>query len=250
MLLRYSFFVVLLFILAFPLLLTLAGDSLTGNFLSDYTTVFEGLLGTLSAVSLALLVARFDSKLFGLPLLLICILFAYSGIQPLIVVFAQTGFETIKTSALIAAFVLKICLFLIVAHALQSGRMLEYLVCFPFLNKRVDSIFENQFEIKTSREHPSSFTLSILRKNQMVYSTETVFKSRQECDETVHTLRERMKNKASYWLPRAESGTYWVEVRIKGHLICESIPVRSKEEAEELIDESIDKIPYCKYNRA
>ena len=249
-LIHYSLFAVTLLVAAFLLLINVASGAISESFLNHYTTVFEGLLGTLSAVALALLVARFDSKLFGLPPRLIAVLFAYSAIQPLIVVFGQPGFEAIRTSALIAAFAFKICFFLVVVHALQSGSMLEYLVCYPFLNKRVDSVFENQFEIKTAREEPSLFTLSILRRNQLVYSTETTFSSRQECDAAVHKLRERMKKSDAYWQPRAESGTYWVEVRIKADLICESIPVRSEDEAEELIDESIDKIPYCKYNRA
>jgi hypothetical protein len=250
MLIHYSLFAVTLLVAAFVLLINVASGGISPSFLSHYTTVFEGLLGTLSAVALALLIARFDSKLFGLPPRLIAVLFAYSAIQPLIVVFGQSGFEAIRTSALIAAFAFKICFFLVVVHVLQSGSMREYLVCYPFLNKRVDSVFENQFEIKTAREEPSLFTLSILRRNQLVYSTETMFSSRQDCDAAVHKLRERMKKSDAYWQPRAESGTYWVEVRIKADLICESIPVRSKDEAEELIDESIDKIPYCKYNRA
>jgi hypothetical protein len=47
-----------------------------------------------------------------------------------------------------------------------------------------------------------------------------------------------------------ELGVYWVElISAKGKLICESIPLRTEEEAQDLIAESIDKIPYCKYNR-
>jgi hypothetical protein len=46
-------------------------------------------------------------------------------------------------------------------------------------------------------------------------------------------------------------GTYWVELRADdGALLCESVPLRSEKEAEDLIGESIEKIPYCKYNRA
>lgn len=35
----------------------------------------------------------------------------------------------------------------------------------------------------------------------------------------------------------------------EGRLLCESIPFRSEEEAHDLITESINKVPYCKYSR-
>lgn len=248
LLIHQSLFMVVVFIAAFPLFSFLVPKYGLG----DYDAVFEGAVGTLSAVALALLIARLDSKLIGLSTWLICILLAYSAIQPLSVVFHQhpAALQTIKTSVLLAALGFKICFFLIIFHSLQSGRILRYLVCFPFLNKRVDSIFENQFEIKTSREKEHAFTFSIWKKNFLVYSTDTVYTNRTECDKRIRKLQRLMKREKAYAYGK-ESGTYWVEIRdSRRDLICESTPLRSKDEARDLIEESMDKIPYCKYNRA
>jgi hypothetical protein len=178
-------------------------------------------------------------------------LFTYASIQSLFIAFVQDDpvLELVRTSVLNSALGLKICFFLIVAHSLQKGRMLNYLVCFPLLKERVDSIFENQFEIRLVRAEDNEFTFLILKKNRLYYSTARTFKSREECDEAVEELRRLMGKSDPYSSPRQSSGTYWVEVRSDKGLRCESIPLRSEEEAMELIDESISKVPYCKYNR-
>jgi hypothetical protein len=254
LLINYSGFVVVLLIAAFPLLLFfLAGSAFTEEELLAYATVFEGLTGTLSGVALALLIARLDSKFISLGSSLVRLLFVYAAIQALSVVFnlPEPVFKTMATFVFIAALGLKVCFFLIILHTLQSGKMLNYLVCFPFLKERVDSIFENQFEIRTSSLGTHSFTFSIFKKNQLRYSTVTTFKNKWDCDVAVSKLRERMKNPKAY-RPHEESGTHWVAVKVKAlqrNLVCESIPLRSEEEASQLIEESIDKVPYCKYNR-
>jgi hypothetical protein len=255
LLVNYSSFVVLLLIALFPLLLFRIGwPALSRENMTDYATVFDGITGTLSAVVLALLIARMDSKLFGLPLWSIGLLFAYASIQPLFVAFAlkATVLKMVQTSVLTAALGLKICFFLIVAYSLQSGRVLRYLICFPLLKERVDSIFENHFEIRLARAEHHKFTFSILKKNELYYSSAKTFESREECDEAVKVLRRLMAKRRPYGKPRQTLGTYWVEVRSAKEpegLLCESIPLRSADEAKDLIIESIDKIPYCKYNR-
>lgn len=252
LLVNYSSFIILLLIAAFPLLLLrIGGPTLSETQLRDYATVFDGVTGMLSALVLALLIARMDSKLFNLPSRLIWMLFTYASIQSLFIAFAQEAdvLKTVRTSVLTAALGLKICFFLIVAHSLQSGKMLNYLVCFPLLKERVDSIFENQFEIRLARTEDDEFTFSILKKNRLHYSTAETFESREKCDKAVEDLRKLMKESGPYGEPRRSSGTYWVEVRLGGKLLCESVPLRSEEEALDLIDESMDKVPYCKYNR-
>ncbi|MGB8506969.1 MAG: hypothetical protein WCD76_01060 [Pyrinomonadaceae bacterium] len=263
MLVNHSGFAVALLIAVFPLLLFwVGGPKLFESNMRDYATVFNGVTGMLSAIVLALLIARMDSTWFGLPSLIIGTLFAYASIQPLFVAFAlnDTVLKMVQMLVLLTALGLKICFFLIIAHSLQSGRALNYLICFPFLKDRVDSIFENQFEIRLARGEAHSFTVSILKKNRLHYSIEKRFKSRRRCDIFVSNLRKRMKDRDSYLPPRQgkhpnskfykELGTYWVELRsAKGKLLCESIPLRTEEEAQDLIAESIDKIPYCKYNR-
>jgi hypothetical protein len=249
---RYSIFVATVLIAAFPLLsFCIDINGYSAEKFTGYETVFQGLLGTLSAIGLALLIARLDSKLIGLSSWLIVILFAYSAIQPLSVVFYQEpeAFKTITTSVLLAALGFKVSFFLTVAYALQSGRMLNYFVCFPFLSKSVDSIFENQFEIRTSREGTDVFAISIWKKGLSVFSGNYAAGSRRECDWTVKNLRAQMKTEGSY-RHREECGTHWVEITDSaGQVICESAPLRSRVEADELIKESVDKIPYCKYNR-
>ncbi|MFP5265252.1 MAG: hypothetical protein ACLGJB_25480 [Blastocatellia bacterium] len=252
LLVNYSTFGVLLLIAVYLLLIgLLGGPALSGGSLRDYATVFDGVTGLLSAVVLALLIARMDSKLFSLPSRLIWMLFAYASIQSLFIAFAQNTpvLQMVRTSVLTAALGLKICFFLIVAHSLQSGRMLNYLVSFPLLKERVDSIFENQFEIRLARIEDDEFTFSILKKNRLHYWAAETFESRRECDEAVEKLRELMKEGGPYGAPRHSSGTYWVEVKSGNKLLCESIPLRSAEEALDLIDDSIGKVPYCKYNR-
>jgi hypothetical protein len=254
-LLNYSSFVIPLIIAAFLLLLFLVGGpTMHETDLRTFATLFDGVTGLLSAVALALLIARMDGKLFGLPSRWWStrILFAYAAIQPLFIAFVMNDdvLKLVQTAVLISAFFLKICLFLIVAHSLQSGKALNYLVGFPFLRDRVDSIFENQFEIKLAQGDAHSFTFSILKKNILYYSATTRFESRKECDAFVDYLRDLMKKRDTYFSPPPQSGTYWVEVRTYDYkLLCESIPLRSKDEAEALIAESMDKIPYCKYNR-
>jgi hypothetical protein len=263
LMLNYSVFVLPLLIAVFPLLLfAMKGPTLSEEGMRGYATVFDGITGTLSAVALALLIARMDSKLFGLPprSMAIWILFTYASIQPLFVVFALNVdvLHMVQTAVLVTVLGLKICFFLIVAHSLQSGKVINYLICFPFLRDRVESIFENQFEIRLAHAGGHAFNLLILKKNLPYYSVAKAFETREECDEFVHDLRKRMKQRAAYRLPKPASGTYWIEVRSARHpevateqlLLCESVPLRSEEEAHDLIDESIDKIPYCKYNRA
>jgi hypothetical protein len=261
-LINSSSFVIALLIAVFPLLLFILGaPDLPESNLRGYATVFDGVTGTLSAVVLALLIARMDSKLFGLPAWSIGMLFAYASIQPLFVAFALNAnvLNMVQTSVLTTAFGLKICFFLIIARSLQGGSALNYLVCFPFLKERVDSIFENQFEIRLARDE-HKFTFSILKKNELYYSTPIRFETRKECDQLVNYLRDQMKKREAYRPPPKdknspsleESGTYWVEVRSEApgrKLLCESIPLKSDEEVRELIAESMDRIPYCKYNR-
>jgi cell division protein FtsL len=256
LLINYSTFGVYLLIAVYLLLLGFlsSGVATIGTLtetLRDYATMFDGVTGLLSAIVLALLIARMDSKLFSLPSRLIWLLFVYASIQSLYIIFAQTDpvLEMVREAVLHTALGLKICFFLIVAHSLQSGRMLNYLVSFPLLKERVDSIFENQFEIRLARVEDNEFTFLILKKNRLHYSAAETFESREKCDLAVEELRTLMKKSKPYGAPRHSAGTYWVEVRSGNKLLCESISLRSAEEALDLIDESMGKVPYCKYNR-
>jgi len=236
--------------LSLPLLLSMGSRvSITASSLTSYFTVFDAMSGILNAIVLALLIARLDSKLIGLPSWLIGLLYCYSAVQPLFAVFEQPApvFQSIQSFVLISVFVFKVYFFLIIMFTLQTGRMLNYLFCFPFLNRRVDSIFENQFEIKIEREH-GQYRFSIMKHNSLVYSTDHCSGTQEECDTHVEEIREAMKERQSYHR-KAQSGTHWVEIKTNGSVRCHSIGLRSEMDVEDLILESIEKIPYCKYTR-
>lgn len=247
---RYSRFTVALLIATFLLLLcSLGQDGLTVQNLEIHKTVFNGISGTLSAISLALLIARMDSKIISLPSWLVTTLFCYSAVQALSVVFDLGEFQGIETLMLLLALVFKICFFLIVTYTLQTGKILNYLVCFPAFDKRVDSIFDNQFEIRSAKDGSHLFTFSIWKSNKLVYTTETTFRTREECDSAVEALRHVMSEERHY-KPDTSCGTFWVKVTdVYKNLLCESNSLRSEEDAIELINDSLEKIPYCKYDR-
>jgi hypothetical protein len=247
---RYSRFIVALLIAAFLLLLgSLGQDRMTLQNLDMHKTVFNGIGGTLSAIVLALLIARLDSKIINLSSWLVTCLFGYSAVQALSVVFDLREFRGIETVTLIVALVFKICFFSIVIYSLQTGRTLNYLACFPSLDKRVDSIFDNQFEIRTSKNEFQMFTYSIWKRNKLVYSTEAAFYSKSACDLRVEWLRAVMAHECFY-TPDNSCGTFWVRVTdAYTNMLCESVSLRSAEDAQELIDESVEKIRWCKYER-
>jgi hypothetical protein len=249
---RLSSFFIAVLTLSFPLLLAVVyRNGFNKDTLTAYATVFDGVSGVLNAVVLALLIGRLDSKLIGLPSWLISLLYFYSAVQPLFAVFEQPGdiFKVIQTSVLIVVFGFKIYFFLIIVYALQTGRMLNYLICFPYLNRRINSVFDNQFEIKADKDKEGSFHISIKRKNADIYLIDRHLPTIEDCDEKVAELQEAVKREKSCH-PKEQSGTHWVEVvNSHGHKLCRSISLKSEEEAISLIEESIDKIPYCKYNR-
>ena len=253
---NYSILICTLLTMSFPLLLVfIEKSSLTKTNVTALATVFAAVGGILNAVALALLIARLDSRLIRLPTSVVSVLYSYSALQTLFVVFAPEGrvFSAIETSSLVTALILKICLVLIVTHAWQSDRFEDYLVYFPFLNKRVNSIFDNQFEIR-SYSTGRRFKYSIFKENVEKYKTEESYRTRIECDDAVGIVREAMSNCASYGdRPLSVHGTYWIQVKNldkdKEKVICESTSLRSEAEARELIDESIEMVPYCKYDR-
>jgi hypothetical protein len=134
-----SFLFVGVLTLLFPLLAWVKEAGHTPVEWDAFVAVFDALSGVINAVALALLIARLDSKLIGLPSWLISILYSYAAVQPLFMVFSLSQsvvLEKIATSVLIFVFVSKIYFFLIIIYALQTGKMLNYLFCFPILRER------------------------------------------------------------------------------------------------------------------
>jgi hypothetical protein len=130
---------------------------------------------------------------------------------------------------------------------LQTGRLLNYVYCFPTLNRLIDAIFENQFEIKEERESKSSFRFFVTNDDKRAYATDRSFENRDDCETHIEKLRDAAKDMASY-VPKEKYGTRWVEIVEKGgEVLCHSADLRSAREVTELIQESIHKLPYCKY---
>lgn len=251
LLVNYARLATVVLIASFPLLLFLFNFSVEASQtnLGKYSSVFNTVSGTLNAVVLALLIARLNSRLMGLHSFVILLLYFYSAIQPFFVLFDLPGglFQDMLKWVLAIAFVLKICFFLVVSYALETRRVLNYFICVPFLNTRVNSIFDNQFEIKTYREGEHSFKFSITRKGLLVYFTDTSSSTRRENDRKIDRLRTLMESPQQY-RAREICGTHWIEVR-DFDILCQSTGLRSEDEVADLKEESIEKIPYCKYDR-
>lgn len=251
-LLYLSSFIVVLIIISYPLLFELARkkNEFTQESLLEYMTAFNAVSGTLNAVVLALLIARLDSKLIGLPSWLVGVLYLYAAVQPLFVVFSQPGLmnEIIKTFVLLFVFILKVYFFLIIIYALQTGRMLNYLFCFPTLNHRVKAMFDNHFEITIHEKAAGSYNFTITKNHSTVYiSQHDNFPSRETCIAGIEQLRNLMTSRRSYNTIR--SGSFYIVDIMEGkNLYCSSIGQRSTDDAHELITESMDYIPNCRLN--
>lgn len=251
LLVNYAVLAVVVFIASFPLLVFSIGPGFTPDHLWNYSSVFNAVSGTLNAVVLALLIARLNSTLLGLNSCLIFLLYLYSAIQTFFVLFDLHSelFQDMLAWVLIVVLGIKVFFFLIISYALETGRIRNYFFCLPFLNTRVNSVFDNQFEIKTHREGEHSFKFSITRKGFLVYFTDTSFSTREECDRKIDRLRNLMEKSGRYQ-PREKCGTHWIDVTDSNDdILCQSTSLRSENEVAELAEESIEKIPYCKYDR-
>jgi hypothetical protein len=169
-------------------------------------------------------------------------------VQPLFAVFEQKAlvFQQLQTLVLIAVFLCKVYFFLIIYYTLQTGRMLNYVFCFPILNRLSDSIFENQFEIKVGREPESSLGFNITNDDKPAYASARSFESREDCLTHIERLREAAMRKESY-VPQEKFGTHWVEIVANREVLCRSIDLRSAHEVKDLIEDSVEKLPYCKF---
>ncbi len=86
---------------------------------------------------------------------------------------------------------------------------------------------------------------------------EDPFPTRKDCDIAVAELIELMGEEKNYVDPPSVQGTFWVQVVRKysddvttpNKTLCESKGLRSKAEVNELIEECIEMVPYCKYSR-
>jgi len=255
---NYAILISLLITLATPLpLFSLDKHSMVIANPAVATTVIAAVGGVLNAVAFALLFARLDSRLIRLPTSVISILYVYAALQPLFVVFERGTpvFSAIETSALMAAFIFKICFVLVIFQALSSGSIEYHLENFPSLNTRVNSIFDNQYEIRMYKAQ-KQFKYSIFKKDAEVFRAADVHDTREECETAVTDLVKLMGDKANYDPAGPVHGTYWVQImerlkdgRKSDKPMCESKDLSSRDEVEDLIAECVEKVPYCKYSR-
>jgi len=127
---RYSLLIWVLLTVLVPLLaVIIKGNGFTPSEAEKIPTILGAVGGTLNAVAFALLIARLDSRLIGLRLPMVIVLYAYASFQPLFVTFNQPSnlLKFIATSAMIAAFLFKICLVLMIGHIRNSGGLIDYL---------------------------------------------------------------------------------------------------------------------------
>jgi hypothetical protein len=93
------------------------------------------LAGILFMISIALLISRLDSKLIGIPSLLITLIFGYAIIQPLQIF--QDDHTIIQSVCYFLAFIFKIYFTIVIIYIMQTGRLLNYLSCNSELSKRL-----------------------------------------------------------------------------------------------------------------
>jgi len=83
-----------------------------------------------------------------------------------------------------------------------------------------------------------------------MYKASEMSTTRAQVDDTIRTLVNAMRERKSYGKPPQKlQGTHWIQVKSGEHLLCESVGLISQSEVDELINESIAKVPYCKYDR-
>lgn len=250
---NYAVLIFVLLTVLIPLLAVIVkSNAFTPSEADKIPTILGAIGGTLNAVAFALLIARLDSRIIGLRSLLVTVLYGYAALQPLFVTFNQPSnlLKFIATSAMIAAFIFKICLVLMVGHIRRSGGLIDYLWFFPVISASVNSIFGNQFEIKAYSPKPGFFTFSIFNKNVETYRASEIYDTRAKCDHAIKTLVDAMKKKGNYSTETQKlQGIHWIQVSADGQLLCESKGLRSQSEADELIDASMENVPNCKYDR-
>lgn len=94
-----------------------------------YPQIKTGLMafsGVIIMISIATLISRLDSKLIGIPSILITLIYGYAVIQPLMPLFDLH--PAIKSVAYFLAFIFKIYFTIVVIYILQTGRLLNF-VC-------------------------------------------------------------------------------------------------------------------------
>jgi hypothetical protein len=216
--------------------------------LNNFTVFFDAISGVLNAVVVALFIARLDSKFVSLPSNLIGLLYLYSAIQPLFLVFDSPGFvnATIKVCVLLLVFVLKIYFFFIITYAIQEGKIFAYLYCFSTLSERVEAFTNNSYVIRPEM-HLDHIVCSIFLKKSKKLKVIGQWHDLKHCKEFITQLQTVAANTDNFYLEE-RSGSFYLVIKDATNIdyAVSAKPVGSKQQFAEMKEEFLHKIPYCK----
>jgi hypothetical protein len=99
---------------------------------------FKILSGIFNCFSLALLIARLDSKIINIPSNLISVLVLYAALQPLYVFFDDSHYATLILIVSTFALLFKVYFYLIVAYIINTGRLTDLFLTFPLIKKLIE----------------------------------------------------------------------------------------------------------------
>src|SRR6185436_5827063 len=117
------------------------------NIYSDISTIANAISGVIDMIAIAMLISLLDSKLIGIPSLLITLIYGYAILQPLMPLFENH--PAIESIAYFLVFIFKIYFTIVVIYILQTGRLLNYLVCNEELRYRVNKKRNNTTRFST-----------------------------------------------------------------------------------------------------
>jgi len=249
-----AFFTALL-IAAYPFFIGLLGHRITNETiyyeenLKDYTVFMDAISGVINGLTIGIFISRLDSKLVSLPSRLIGMLYLYSAVQPLFLVFDLPGYvnEAIKVCVLVIVFFLKIYFFFIITYAIEKGKILTYLYCFSTLNDRVESIIKNPYQFRIKHEALHHFSCDIYKGDGIAFKVDGTFASQYECHEEIKKIKYLSLRHSNYSFDTISESQYIIIKDEKDIKHCTSYQyVDSLREGKNLVRECVKKIPYCR----
>ncbi|MDB5228520.1 MAG: hypothetical protein JWN78_2713 [Bacteroidota bacterium] len=277
---KYGHAVYLLLLISYITLISLALVSDNKEQMDSTMTAFNALSGILNGIVFCMLIGRLDSNLIGLPTVNIAILFIYPAIQPMFTAFSDADSLLIVPITLGVAYFCKIYLFFIIFFIIDSGRLLTYFYCFPELNKRINSIFENHFEIIILKdEHHKEYYFEVRNEGKPVYKSDMLsskkeiisyveelqhdiregksafihsvgikeFVNKNAEEPTAKTIREESNNKSKVNEKPNKLGMNWIEIhdsQMRSYVFSKEF--RNKKKLLKFEEKTKEKLPYCK----
>ncbi|MDB5228519.1 MAG: hypothetical protein JWN78_2712 [Bacteroidota bacterium] len=95
--------------------------------------IWLAISGVLNMICIAMLIARLDSKLIGVPSWLITLIYGYAIIQSLFPLF--DAHPAIESIVFFLGFIFKIYFMIVIIYMMQTGRMLNFFYCSSVITK-------------------------------------------------------------------------------------------------------------------